>query len=167
MTDTVRETVEEIRKSLSRRDETLAVAESCTGGLVSSRLTDYPGSSSFFERGYVVYSYGSQLELGVRRETLDEYGAVSKETARELAQSVRDSSGSTWGIAVTGITGPSGGTHDKPVGTVYTAVAYSGDWGTCDSFTSVRRDEYDGDRRQIKKKMAEGCLRHLLDEIEI
>jgi len=103
---------------------TLSAAESCTGGLVSSKLTDIPGISKVFNRGIVSYSNQSKIEnLGVRPETLDKYGAVSKETAVEMAQGMRRLSGTDIAVSITGIAGPDGGTPEKPVGLVYVAVA--------------------------------------------
>lgn len=104
---------------------TLAVAESCTGGMVSSRLTDMPGISEVFDRAIVTYSNRAKMEeLGVKKETLDKFGAVSEQTAREMAEGVRRVAGTDLGISVTGIAGPGGGSDAKPVGLVYTALAH-------------------------------------------
>ncbi len=109
---------------LKSRGLTLAVAESCTGGLIASLITDVPGASTWFERGLVTYSNRSKIEmLGVPEEIVREHGAVSKETASAMAEGVRRISGASIGIGVTGIAGPSGGTDAKPVGTVHIAVA--------------------------------------------
>ncbi len=96
------------------------MAESCTGGLITDRLTDIPGSSAFLERGVVTYSNAAKTALlGVPETVIREHGAVSAETARLMAEGVRKSAGTDLGLAVTGIAGPSGGTEAKPVGTVY------------------------------------------------
>jgi nicotinamide-nucleotide amidase len=103
---------------------TIAIAESCTGGLISARLTEIPGISRVFNRGIISYSNHSKMEdLNVRRDTLEKFGAVSSETATEMARGVRDISGTDLGLAVTGIAGPDGGTPEKPVGLVYIALA--------------------------------------------
>jgi nicotinamide-nucleotide amidase len=146
---------------------TVAVAESCTGGLVGSKLTDIPGSSDYFDRSLVTYSYDAKLEhLGVARETLDDHGAVSESVARQMARGVRDRAGTTWGVATTGIAGPGGGTAEKPVGTVFVAVAYAGEWGSGDSFARVARYEFDGDRTAVKRQIAERALVDLLAAVE-
>jgi nicotinamide-nucleotide amidase len=103
---------------------TVSAAESCTGGLVSSKLTNVPGVSKIFNRGIVSYSNQSKMEnLGVKPETLDKYGAVSEQTAVEMAQGMRKVSGTDIAVSITGIAGPDGGTPEKPVGLVYVAVA--------------------------------------------
>lgn len=151
---------------LTRRDETVAVAESATGGLVGSLLTDVPGSSAYFDRSLVTYSNQAKLEhLGVSREQLDAYGAVSKPVARAMAQGVRDRAGTTWGVATTGIAGPDGGTPEKPVGTVFVGVAFAGPWGTERSRATVNRYEFDGDRQVCKAKFARQALSDLRSEI--
>jgi nicotinamide-nucleotide amidase len=158
---------ERIGDALREADQTLAVAESCTGGLVGSLVTDVPGSSDYFDRGLVTYSYDAKLQqLGVARETLDERGAVSEPVAREMARGVRDVAGTTWGVATTGIAGPTGGSEEKPVGTVFVGVAYAGEWGTQESYATVSRYEFDGDRRAIKEQIARQALRDVLAEVE-
>ncbi|USZ69063.1 CinA family protein [Halorussus salilacus] len=157
---------ERLGDALRESDATLAVAESCTGGLVGSLLTDVPGSSDYFDRGLVTYSYDAKLrELGVSREALDEHGAVSEPVAREMARGVRDAAGTTWGVSTTGIAGPTGGSDDKPVGTVFVGVAYAGAWGTGESYATVSRHEFDGDRREIKEQIARKALEDLLSEV--
>lgn len=104
---------------------TLSLAESCTGGLLASRLTEIPGISAVFDRAIVTYSNRSKMEeLGVRKETLERYGAVSEQTAVEMAEGVRKVSGTDLGVSVTGIAGPDGGTDEKPVGLVFTALSH-------------------------------------------
>jgi PncC family amidohydrolase len=113
-----------VGKLLRQRGLTLAVAESCTGGLVSHRITDVPGSSSYYQGS--VTSYSNEIKeqvLGVSRETLERYGAVSEQTALEMARGVRGLLETDIGLAVTGIAGPDGGTPEKPVGLVFVALA--------------------------------------------
>ncbi|MDR5674533.1 Uncharacterized protein AArcCO_1045 [Halalkaliarchaeum sp. AArc-CO] len=152
---------------LRERGETVAVAESLTGGHVSDLLTDVPGASDYFDRGIVTYAYDAKRgELAVPREALDEHGAVSEPVARAMARGVRDVADVTWGVAATGIAGPSGGTEDKPVGLVYLGVAYAAPWGTGESFARVKRDVFDGDRAEIKDASARGALSLLAETIE-
>ena len=148
---------------LTDRDETLAVAESLTGGLVGSRVTDVPGSSAYFDRGYVTYSNDAKLEtLGVDREALDAHGAVSAPVARAMAAGARDRAETTWAVSTTGIAGPTGGTDEKPVGLVYVGIAYAAPWGTEASFTRSVRAEFSGDRDAVKRASADRALAELL-----
>jgi len=111
---------------LKRRGLTLALAESCTGGLVSHRITDVSGSSAYYQGAVVSYSNEvKECALHVQRDTLQRHGAVSEQTAREMAQGVRDVLRADIGLSVTGIAGPDGGTLEKPVGLVYVALAAS------------------------------------------
>ena len=158
---------ERVGDVLREREEHVATAESCTGGLVGSLLTDVPGSSDYFDRSFVTYSYDAKLEeLGVAREVLDEEGAVSEPVARAMARGARDAAGVTWGVATTGIAGPSGGTEEKPVGTVYVGVAHAGEWGSGDSWCTVERYVFDGTRTEIKRKIAERALTDLVEAAE-
>jgi len=114
---------------LTERKKTLALAESCTGGGIAHRVTNVPGASAVFLAGFVTYSNESKQKfLGVRAETLAAHGAVSEAVARELAEGARSQTGADYALAVTGIAGPGGGTKDKPVGTVFIALA--GESGT-------------------------------------
>ena len=111
-------------RELTRRGQTLSLAESCTGGHLAHRITNIPGASAMFLAGYVTYANAAKARtLGVREETLREFGAVSEAVAREMAEGARRVSGADWALSVTGIAGPSGGTPDKPVGTVWMALA--------------------------------------------
>jgi nicotinamide-nucleotide amidase len=157
---------ETLNDALPAAGHTVATAESCTGGLIGSLLTDVAGSSDYFDRSRVTYTYDAKLALGVSRETLDEHGAVSDPVARQMAQATRDAAGTTWGVSTTGIAGPSGGTDEKPVGTAYIGVAYAGDWGTESSYTTVERREFDGDRLAIKEQIARRALQNLHEELQ-
>jgi nicotinamide-nucleotide amidase len=134
---------------------TVAVAESCTGGLLTSRLTDVPGSSSYVERGVVCYSNRAKAELlGVSESLMAEHGAVSEPVARAMAEGVRSRAGTTVGIGVTGVAGPGGGTAEKPVGTVAIAIVAAGD-------ARVRTFQFVGDREQVKYQAAQAALNML------
>lgn len=141
-----------VGRGLLNRGLTLSVAESCTGGLISHRLTEVPGSSEYFERSAVVYSNRSKTEmLGVDPETIENFGAVSHETAQAMARGIRQKSGASLGLATTGIAGPAGGTEEKPVGTVYIALADA-------EGVEVKHYRFSGDRRQNKVLTAETAL---------
>lgn len=109
---------------LAQRGQTIAVAESCTGGLLGSRITDVPGSSGYFMGGAICYTAAAKSGLaGVDPELIRAHGEVSQEVAVAMARGIRERFGTTWGVAITGIAGPTGGTPEKPVGTVHIAVA--------------------------------------------
>lgn len=145
---------------LGQRGLSLAVAESCTGGLVGHRLTNVPGSSAYVKGGVIAYSNEvKEKQLSVRAETLRQHGAVSEETAIEMAEGVRKLTGSDIGLAVTGIAGPDGGTADKPVGTVCFALSATG-------AAYKRRYQLWGNREWVKVLSSQVALdwvrRHLL-----
>ncbi|ELZ41364.1 CinA family protein [Halorubrum tebenquichense] len=158
---------ERLNALLADRDETLATAESLTGGLVGSRVTDVPGASAYFDRGFVTYTYDAKRELlGVSRESLDAHGAVSDPVVREMAAGARDRASADWAVATTGIAGPTGGTDEKPVGLVYFGVARAAPWGTEESFVRTERAVIDGDRDAVKRGAAETALDALVRAIE-
>lgn len=133
-----------VGKLLIDSGSTVAVAESCTGGLLSHLMTSVPGSSDWFERGLVVYSNAAKTQLaGVGESLLAQHGAVSAPVAQALAQGIRERAASTWGIGITGIAGPGGGTPEKPVGTVFFAIA--GPEGC-----RVQQHRFTGTRDQVK-----------------
>jgi len=143
---------EVVGKLLREREKTLSVAESCTGGYLAHRITDIPGSSDYFERGVVTYSNEAKIEiLGVNKETIENHGAVSKETALEMVNGIKKISGTDYAIAITGIAGPSGGTKEKPVGTVYIALSTPEE-------TSAFRYRFIGDREKIKWQSTQQAL---------
>ena len=111
--------LQELRKILIEKRLTVSVAESCTGGMLAQHLTQYPGSSSYFDRGFITYTNQSKIdELGVNSSIIDEFGAVSLEVASEMVKGVNKKSKTSISIAITGIAGPGGATIGKPVGTV-------------------------------------------------
>lgn len=141
-----------VGKWLTAKRYTLAVAESCTGGLITHRLTNVPGSSAYLVASVVAYAYEAKVAaLGVSWDTLNTFGAVSEETVREMARGVREKFASTLGLAVTGIAGPGGGTPAKPVGLTYIALASADD-------LQVERHVWRGNRIQIKEQSAEAAL---------
>lgn len=145
----------------------LAVAESATGGLVASRITDVPGASDYFERGFVTYANrAKQSALGVSREALDDHGAVSEPVVEEMAAGARDVVGTDWAVATTGIAGPTGGTEGKPVGTAFVGVAHAAPWGTGNSAVEAQRYQFEGDRLAVKAAIAETALAALLERVE-
>jgi nicotinamide-nucleotide amidase len=133
------------------RSETVAVAESCTGGLLGHRLTEVPGSSGWFVRGWVVYTNEAKVEeLGVPEEAIRAHGAVSEPVARALAEGAARHA--EWGVGITGIAGPTGGSDEKPVGTVHYAVARRGE------DTAWRRVRLPGSRGEVKARSAQAAL---------
>lgn len=152
--------VERLHDYLRDRGESLAVAESCTGGLLGGAITAVPGSSDVFEGGILAYSDRVKREqLGVAAETLKNQGAVSEIAAREMVQGLRQKLDVPVGIAVTGIAGPTGGTEEKPVGLVYTSVSH-GDG------TRICRSLFDGDRATVRHRTVESALRLLSETLE-
>lgn len=155
-------TARELGDRLRGAEQTLALAESCTGGLLASTITDVPGSSDYFDRSLVTYSNEAKQELlGVSRESLDADGAVSEAVAVEMAAGVRDTAGTTWGVSTTGIAGPGGGTEEKPVGTVCIGVAYAAPWGSERSTARAERYEFDGDRAECKAQFVDQAIADL------
>ncbi len=149
----------DLGRTLRNRGLTLAIAESCTGGLVAHVVTNVPGSSDYFDRGIVSYSNSAKRELlGVRESSLIEHGAVSEEVALEMARGVKENAGTEIGLSTTGIAGPGGGTEEKPVGLVYVGLVI-------DDEDYVRRLNLDGDRGTNKRLAAENALELLLEAV--
>lgn len=140
-------TIQEIIvKNLKDKQMTISIAESCTGGMLSSSIVDVPGSSEVFLEGMVTYSNEAKIKrLGVKEETLNTYGAVSKETAIEMAKGIKERSNADIGLSITGIAGPSGGTKEKPVGLVYSAICFKQN-------TYVFENIYGGDRYKVRQR---------------
>ncbi|MDR1604041.1 MAG: nicotinamide-nucleotide amidohydrolase family protein [Gracilibacteraceae bacterium] len=137
---------------LTRRGQTLSTAESCTGGLLGGRITDWPGSSAYYLGGVVSYADAVKEKLlGVRAESLELYGAVSGEVAREMSEGVRRLTGSDWSIAVTGVAGPAGGSAAKPVGLVWIAATGPG-------VNLLREYRFAGDREAVRRQTVEQAL---------
>ena len=130
----------------------IAVAESCTGGLISSRITDISGASDYFEAGITTYSNESKIRLlNVPEDIIDRYGAVSEETAKAMAEGVKKTVHADIGVSVTGIAGPTGGTEGKPVGTVFIGLATK-------KATYVRKFFFDGNRLEIRRKTSDAAF---------
>ncbi len=150
-----------LAKALLARRESLATAESCTGGWVAKVCTDLPGSSGWFERGLVTYSNAAKQELlGVSAQTLNQYGAVSEQTVQEMVLGMLRHSHAQWGLAISGIAGPGGGSADKPTGTVWIAWAGPGGWLVKRSY------RFDGDRDAVRRQAMETALRVLCDRLQ-
>jgi nicotinamide-nucleotide amidase len=147
-------------KLLREKRLTIATAESCSGGLLSHRLTNIPGSSAYFYRGYVVYSNQAKIDtVGVPSSLIAEYGAVSEEVARALAEGVREKSHTDIGIGITGIAGPSGGSKQKPVGLVYIGISNF-------QHTQVKKHLFSGDREVIKMLSTQSALTQLFLQLQ-
>jgi len=149
----------QIGQRLSGNGQTIATAESCSGGLIAHLLTNVPGSSAYFLGGVVAYANTAKVALlGVEQATLEAHGAVSDPVAREMAEGVRKRLNADYGLACTGIAGPSGGTPEKPIGLVYIAVSGPGR-------TSVQCHVFGGSREEIKYETAEAALTMLLERL--
>jgi competence/damage-inducible protein CinA-like protein len=148
-----------VGEELARRGETIACAESCTGGLLTQMLTEVGGSSKWAVGAFVTYSNAmKESALGVAKELLDRHGAVSEPVVRAMAEGARQRSGATWAAAITGVAGPDGGTPDKPVGTVWLALC--GAQGT-----TTRLGRFRGDRGQVRTQSAYGALQLLREAL--
>ena len=149
----------QIAAALLARKQTLATAESCTGGLVGAALTGLPGSSAWYLGGVIAYSNALKIRLlGVPPEILEARGAVSPETARAMAEGACAAAGADYAISITGIAGPAGGTPEKPVGLVFIGVA-------APHGTAAFKHRFSGSRADVRNAAAEAALRHLLDAL--
>ena len=157
MNDTIRSLASQLGQRLIERGLMVATAESCTGGLVAGALTDIAGSSAWFERGFVTYSNHAKMEmLDVAADLNEAHGAVSEEVARAMAEGALVESRAQLAVAVTGVAGPSGGTHDKPVGTV--CFAWTDEAMSLQSETM----HFKGDRAQVREQSVRHALGGLL-----
>ena len=144
-----------VSEMLIEKNLTISIAESCTGGLVSSTLINYPGISSVFIEGCITYSNESKINrLGVNQEVLKKYGAVSKEIAKEMAEGIARNFNTNVAISTTGIAGPGGGTSEKPVGLVYIGIYINGK-------TTVKKYLLNGNRQEIRSMATENAINDL------
>ena len=155
--DSLHKLAEQVGQTLKQAHLSLVTAESCTGGWIAKMITDIPGCSDWFEAGMAAYSYeAKQALLGVRPETLMQHGAVSRETVIEMVSGAMITSGASVSVAVTGIAGPSGGTEDKPVGTVWIAWKRRGGYPIAQVFY------FDGDRESVRRHTVAEALKGVL-----
>ena len=147
--------------SLKKHARVLTTAESCTGGWVAKLITDLPGSSAIFERGFVTYSNAAKMEmLGVNRDTLEQFGAVSEQTVREMAQGALNHSHADTAIAISGVAGPSGGSKEKPVGTI--CISWAGE----NLETQAKTYRLEGSRNAVRAESVHIALTRLLRILE-
>ena len=152
-----RQLLNKISDKLKKQHLSVATAESCTGGFLAHMLTNISGSSEYFDRGVVSYSNKAKIDLlGVPEKTLQEYGAVSEQTAKVMAIGIKERSNVDIGISTTGIAGPTGGTKEKPVGLVYMGIASSKN-------VNVKKFIFSGDRLQNKESTCNAALEMLLE----
>ena len=151
---------EELGRRLTAKRAFVAVAESCTGGLIAKRITDIAGSSGWFERGLVVYSNAAKQDLlGISPDLLAQFGAVSRECAEAMVRGLLVMTPADWGVAITGIAGPGGGSPEKPVGLVWLAWERRG--GKAESAVL----QLTGTREQVRNAAAQAALQGLLDRL--
>ena len=156
----LRPTLLQLAQALTKRGWMLATAESCTGGLIAAACTDLPGSSTWFDRGFVTYSNAAKTEmLGVPESLIAEHGAVSEEVVRAMAESSVLRSNASVSVAVSGVAGPGGGSADKPVGTVWIAWHLNG-------ATYARCMRFSGDRNSVRHQTKSQALSYLLSFID-
>ncbi|MHC9084492.1 CinA family protein [Luteimonas sp. RIT-PG2_3] len=154
--DTLGRLAEHAGERLRAARQMLVTAESCSGGWIAKTMTDIAGSSEWFDCGMVVYSYeAKQALLGVRPQTLETYGAVSRETVIEMVSGALVNSGASVAVAVTGIAGPGGGSEDKPVGTVWIG------WKRRGGYARAQLFQFDGDRDAVRRQTVAAALRGL------
>ena len=155
------EVAEKAGRALERRGLMLATAESCTGGWIAQAVTAVPGSSAWFERGFVTYTYVSKREmLGVQGDTLEKHGAVSEAVVLEMAAGALKASHAQISVAVIGVAGPSGGTPEKPVGTICFA------WARENGSARAETRHFEGDREAVRRQSVVYALDVLVDILE-
>ena len=158
--DRLHRLAERVGEAVQAHHLSVVTAESCTGGWIAKTLTDVVGASAWFECGMVAYSYeAKQAMLGVNPQTIEQHGAVSRETVTEMVSGALVHSGASLAVAVTGIAGPGGGTPDKPVGTVWLAWKRRGGYARAEVF------HFDGDRDAVRRATVERALLGVLDQI--
>lgn len=151
------ELAEQLGRKLKAGGKTIATAESCTGGWIAQTITEVAGSSAWFDRGFVTYSNAAKVQmLGVSPQTLEQYGAVSAETATEMAAGALTHSDADVAVAVTGIAGPDGGTPEKPVGTVFIA------WTDKNGEAKVVKKKLSGNRQLIRAQTVRSAIEGLI-----
>ncbi|GMR20915.1 MAG: nicotinamide-nucleotide amidase [Gammaproteobacteria bacterium] len=149
---------EQLGECLKFRSARIATAESCTGGWAGQVITAVPGSSHWFERGFITYTNNAKREmLGVSTDILSRYGAVSVQCARAMAEGALANSRAQYALAITGIAGPGGGSAEKPVGTVCFA------WAGIDKETRSTLEHYEGDRQAVRRQAVEHALKGMID----
>ncbi len=159
--EATKDMAEHLGRLLLMHNLALVTAESCTGGGLAEIITRIPGSSQWFERGFITYSNDAKQELlGVSQDMLKEYGAVSEQVACAMAEGALENSHSQVSVSVTGIAGPDGGTDEKPVGTVCLA------WQQRDQTTRVAQVLFEGDRQQIRQQACLMAMQGLIDMLE-
>ena len=150
---------EKIVKELQNRGYTITTAESCTGGLLAGRILNVSGASAVYNEGHITYSNEAKERLlGVSHDTLEKYGAVSKQTAAEMAEGAARVANANVGLSTTGIAGPGGGTSEKPVGLVYVGCCINGD-------VTVEECRFKGNREENRASAVEAALQLLLESI--
>lgn len=161
MKQTAEQTIQQkVVTALRERQWILTTAESCTGGAIGARIVDVPGVSEVFMQGFITYSNQAKQDLiGVKEETLRTYGAVSEQTAREMAEGACRVTQSDVAVSVTGIAGPGGGTKEKPIGLVYIACF-------CKGVTRVEELHLSGNREQIREQSVQQALQLVYDSIK-
>lgn len=153
--------ISKLFSALQERGWKMATAESCTGGMIAAALTDVSGSSSVFERGFVTYTNEAKMEmLGVPANILEQYGAVSTQTALAMVQGALKNSSTDLAVSVTGIAGPDGGSADKPVGLVYIGYGLHG------KAPHVHEHHFKGDRSSVRAQTVQAALKHALSLLE-
>jgi len=151
------ELAQQLGRLLKAKEGKIVTAESCTGGWIAQIITEIPGSSAWFDRGFVTYSNTAKVQmLRVKPETLEKFGAVSAETVNEMVNGALANSDATCAIAVTGIAGPNGGTSEKPVGTVFIA------WKWKNGATEIVKKQFSGNRHQIRAQTVKAAIEGVL-----
>ena len=146
---------------LTKKGYTITTAESCTGGLISATIVNAPGASSVLNEAYVTYANESKEKLAfVSHNTLEKYGAVSKETAEEMVRGAAKNAGANVALSSTGIAGPGGGTPEKPVGLVYVGCFVNGE-------VQVKKCNFDGDRRKVREKTVKTAISMAVNMIDL